>query len=467
MTDILPALRQVPLFRELSDEQLQWLSEQGKEVWLQPGEIHRAQGDPAEHVFVMLEGEVRVSEKVGDREMVLARYKAKTLFGELPILMGTPIFWASGRAVSHCHIFELGKDAFWQMLAKIPAVATAILRTMAERVQELQLMQGQREKLIELGTLAAGLAHDLNKPAAAVGQGASHLDQLFHELPSFALKLNQQQMTAEQKLFLANLQRDAKERATTSSPLEPQTKSDRSNEVITWLKAHDVADGSKLTPTLVGAGLDTQWLDTVAEHIPGDLLSSVLSWLTATLTGAGLLSEIEHNSAQISHLVRAIKEYSYMDQAPLQEVDVHEGLENTLIILKHKLKGGVVVTREYDRSLPRLCAYGSELNQVWTNLIDNAIDAIGGNGQIWVRTSRENDQVLVEIADNGTGIPPEIQGRIFEPFFTTKGVGEGTGLGLVTSYRSVVGKHRGDIRVFSQPGDTRFQVRLPIKAISD
>ena len=210
------------------------------------------------------------------------------------------------------------------------------------------------------------------------------------------------------------------------------------------------------------SGLDAQRLEKVVEHIPTDLLGSVLAWLNASLTGIGLLSEIQQNSAQISDLVRAIKEYSYMDQAPLQEVDVHKGLDNTLVILKHKLKDGVMVTREYDRSLPRISAYGSELNQVWINLIDNAIDAMGGQGRIWVRTWRENDCVLIKIADDGPGIPPEIQPRIFEPFFTTKGVGEGTGLGLVTSYRFIVGMHRGDISVFSKPGDTYFQVRLPI-----
>ncbi len=459
MIDI-DALRQVPLFAELADEQLQWLAEQGTEVWLQPGEIHRAQGDPAEHIFIMLEGSIRVTEKVGEQELVLATYGPKTLFGELPILMGMTEFWATGRALSNCHIFELGKDTFWQMLGKIPTVATAILRTMAERVQELQSMSQQREKLIELGTLAAGLAHELNNPAAAVGQGALHLEEIFQELPSLALKLNQQ-MTREQRLFLAELLAQAI-RATTSSQLDPLTQSDREDEVIAWLKAHNVADG-RIAHTLVQAGLDTRSLATVREHTPTDSLGDVLLWLEASLKGIGLLSEIEQSSARISELVKAIKEYSYMDQAPLQEVDVHEGLENTLIILR--LKEGVVVTREYDRSLPRIMAYGSELNQVWTNLIDNAIDAIGGQGKIWIRTKREHDQVLVEIADNGTGITPEIQGRIFEPFFTTKGVGEGTGLGLVTSYRTIMGKHQGDIQVFSQPGDTRFQVRLPINQV--
>ena len=461
MIDI-DALRQVPLFAELSDEQLQWLAEQGTEVWLQPGEILRAQGDPAEHIFVMIEGSVVVTEKVGEQDLVLATYGPKTLFGELPILMGMTEFWATGRSLSNCHILELGKDTFWQMLAKIPAVATAILRTMAERVQDLQSMSQQREKLIELGTLAAGLAHELNNPAAAVGQGALDLEEIFEKLPSLALKLDQQ-MTGEQRLFLANLLSQAI-RAITSSQLDPLTQSDREDEVIAWLKTHNVADG-RIAHTLVQAGLDTQSLATVREHTPTDSLGDVLVWLEASLKGIGLLSEIEQSSARISELVKAIKEYSYMDQAPLQEVDVHEGLENTLIMLKRKLKEGVVVTREYDRSLPRIRAYGSELNQVWTNLIDNAIDAIGGQGKIWIRTKREHDQVLVEIADNGTGIPPEIQGRIFEPFFTTKGVGEGTGLGLVTSYRTIMGKHQGDIQVSSQPGDTCFQIRLPINQI--
>lgn len=452
MLDI-EALRQVPLFAELSDEQLHWLTEQGTEVWLQPGEIHRAQGDPADHVFVMLEGEVQVTEKVGDQELVLVTYGSKTLFGELPVLLGIPYYWAAGRALNECHIFELGKDAFWRMLAKIPAVATAILRTMAERMQELQSVSQQREKLIELGTLAAGLAHELSHPAAAVERDAKLLDEVFEQLPSLALNLNQQLITAQQ-LSLADLQ-----------PQRDIAQSDR-EDITDWLEMHNLAQARELAPSLVEAGLDTQYLETLAAHISTDSLGDMLPWLETSLTGMKLLSEIEQNSAQLSQLVKAIKEYSYMDQAPLQEVDVHEGLENTLIILRHKLKGDIAVTREYDRNLPRISAYGSELNQVWTNLIDNAIDAIGGQGQIWLRTWRENDQVFVEIADNGMGIPPEIQERIFEPFFTTKGVGQGTGLGLVTSYRTIVGKHRGDIRVSSQRGDTRFLVRLPINQLN-
>lgn len=462
MTDIKDALRQVPLFAKLPDKQLQWLSEQGTEVWRQPGEVHRAEGDPADHVFVLLEGEIRVSQQVGDEELVLATYGPKMLFGELPVLMGDEYFWAGGRALTQCHIFELRKDAFWRLLSTCSCVTTAIFRTMAERVQNLQSMLQQREKLSALGTLAAGLAHELNNPAAAVGRSARNLEEIFQGLPSLALKLNQQQMTNAQLAILAELQRDATKRAKIAPRLDPLTQSDQEDEVTDWLEAHGVVDGWKLSPALVGAGLDTVWLETVVENVRADTIGEVLTWLTGTLTGVGLLSEIEHGAERISELVKAIKDYSYMDQAPLQEVDVHEGLESTLTILKYKLKQGVVVTREYDQSLPRISAYGSELNQVWTNLIDNAIDAMGGQGQIWVRTRGEHDQVIIEIADNGPGIPPDIQHRIFEPFFTTKGVGEGTGLGLDITYRTVVGKHKGDISVFSNPGDTRFQVRLPI-----
>ncbi|HEY9847235.1 MAG TPA: ATP-binding protein, partial [Candidatus Caenarcaniphilales bacterium] len=212
---------------------------------------------------------------------------------------------------------------------------------------------------------------------------------------------------------------------------------------------------------------DAQQLDAIFQELAfsGLQMNQPLAGVPALPSSAGLLDEIEQGATYISELVTAMKGYSYMDQAPLQEVDVHQGLESTLTILRHKLKDSVIVQREYDQSLPRISAYGSELNQVWTNLIDNAIDAVGDQGQIWLRTWREDKQVLVEIADNGQGIPPEIVPRIFEPFFTTKGVGQGTGLGLVTSYRTIIGKHHGDIHVFSQPGDTRFQVRLPINQV--
>jgi signal transduction histidine kinase len=458
---LIDTLRQVPVFSKLPEEQLQWLSQAGKEVWLQPGELHRAEGSPTNCVFVLLKGQVRVYQKVGEQELVLATYNSKELFGELPVLTGEEYFWASGRAVTPCYIFELPKDAFWKLLSSCSCVTTAIFSTMAKRMQDIQTLYQQREKLAALGTLAAGLAHEMNNPAAAVTRGASSLQDIFEELPCLSLKLNQQQMTTAQLEFLADLQCEGVKRAKTAPRLDPLTQSDREDEVCDWLEAHDVSDGWKLAATLVSAGLDIAWLDTVAAKVPTDCLSDVLTWITTALTGVGVLSEIEHGSSRISQLVAAIKDYSFMDQAPRQDVDVHEGLESTITILSYKLKQGVAVTREYDRSLPRISAYGSELNQVWTNLIDNAIEAMNRQGEIWVRTWREYDHLLVEVADNGPGIPPDIEHRIFEPFFTTKGVGQGIGLGLDMTYR-IVSKHKGNISFVSQPRDTRFQVRLPI-----
>jgi signal transduction histidine kinase len=454
------ALRRVPLFSNLTDEQFGFV-EQGTEVWLSLGDNLVAEGDPADHFYVLLQGEVEFTKKIGDQEVHIISYEAGTFFGHEPILLDIPIP-VTGRALCDCHLFKLEQSAFWQMLAACSSITRESLRTIAQRLQNLEAVTQQHGKLIALGTLSAGLAHELNNPAAAVTRGARHLEEIFQSLLSLTLKLNRHQMTNTQLAFLSDLQQNTTELAKRSSDLDPLTQSDREDEVTDWLEAHGVADEWKLAPTLVRAGLGTDWLDTVVDRVSTDLLSDVVTWLTTALIGVGLLSEINHGSMRISQLVEAIKNYSYMDQTPLQDVDVHEGLESTLTILSHKLKQGVAVTREYDRSLPRIYAYGSELNQVWTNLIDNAIDAMNGQGQIWIRTSQLGNQIVVEIADDGPGIAPEMQSRIFEPFFTTKDVGKGTGLGLDIVRRIVVGRQKGDIRVFSKSGDTRFQVRLPI-----
>jgi len=457
---MIDALRQVPLFANTPDQHLQWMSEQGTEVWLSVGDFLIREGEPADYWYILLSGELRIAKKMVKQEVLINTYYPGTFFGEVPILLGTP-YVASCQALRASYLLRLGKDSFWHMVTKCPEISQAILQKMAERVRDLQSVSQQHEKLIALGTLAAGLAHELNNPAAAVSRDVRQLDEIFQGLSSLTLKLNQQGMTSKQGAFLVDLQRRAMEGATSLSKIAPLTQSDLEDEVTDWLDAHNVTDGWKLAPTLVGAGMDTEYLEQIAQEA-ADFLGEVMAWLTTTLTGKRLLDEIENCTTRISSLVRAIKDYSYMDQAPIQEIDVHEGIENTLIILSHKLKQGVVVTREYDSSLPRILAYGSELNQVWTNLIDNAIDATDGKGRIWLRTSQENDYVLVEIADNGAGIPAELQPRIFEPFFTTKGVGKGTGLGLDVCYRIVVRQHHGDISVFSKPGDTHFQVRLPI-----
>lgn len=339
----------------------------------------------------------------------------------------------------------------------------SILRTMAERLQDVQTMSQHQEKLAALGTLAAGLAHELNNPASASRRAAGQLKATFQTLQPLTLKLNEQEDNSDRQAFLTQLQQDAIARATTSIRLDPLTQSDKEDEVINWLESRNIDDGWKLAPTLVEAGLDIGWLDKLEDNLSStSSIANAIAWLEAMLTEVELIEQIEQSSDRISKLVQAVKDYSYMDRAPLQDVDIHQGIESTLTILTNKLKQGVVVHKEYDCNIPRITAYGSELNQVWTHLIDNAIDATDGKGQIWIRTACEGDFSLVEIGDNGTGITEEIQSHIFEPFFTTKGVGKGTGLGLHIAYRIVVGQHQGDIRVFSEPGNTRFEVRLPV-----
>ena len=387
--------------------------------------------------------------------------------GELSILLGIP-YEVTGRTLTQSHLFRIKKETFWQMIATCPSITQEILRTMAQRVQGIAALSQQQAKLISLGTLAAGLSHELNNPAAAAGRATIQLHQIFQALPSLTIKVYQRKnMKPEQLAYIAELEHNLIREYTSKSSLhlDALTESDKEEQISSWLGTHGVADSWKLAQTLVSAGLDTVHLDTIRNSIPSDSLPDVLSWLDARLSSEVLLKEIEQSTVRISELVKAIKTYSYMDQAPIQEIDVHEGLESTLTILGHKLKAGsITLTRKYDRTLPRISAYGSELNQVWTNIIDNAIDAIGErHGKISLRTKRESNNIVVEISDDGPGIPQDIQSRIFEQFFTTKGVGKGTGLGLSISYSIVVGMHKGDISFNSKPGDTRFEIRLPMK----
>jgi signal transduction histidine kinase len=279
-------------------------------------------------------------------------------------------------------------------------------------------------------------------------------------LPSLACHLNKQQLSTEQSDAVAAIQRELAARPR-PMPLDPLTRTDREDEVLAWLEQQRITDAWKLASILVNAGLDRAWLEKIGKHFPGETLGAVLGWMTGTLSVQDLTQQVERSTGRIAELVTAVKSYSYEGRAPVQEIDIHEGLENTLTMLSHKLKG-VTLVRDYDQSLPPIPAYGTELNQVWTNLIDNAIDAVNGQGEVRIRTRREDDQLLVEIHDNGPGIPEDVRAHLFEPFFTTKGVGKGTGLGLIISYRIVGDRHRGELEFESQPGHTVFIARLPM-----
>lgn len=450
----------VPLFGQLKESQRECLS-MGIEVRFARGEIVLREDDPSNFFYVMLEGELRVTKSFGEQEILFATRVPGEFFGEIPILLDVPSF-VLYRAVADGRLFRLPRAGFWDLLRTVPTVAREIMRTLATRLRNMAGYTQEREKLIQLGAMAAGLAHELNNPATAARRAAVDLRKNVEKVQDYACELNET-LGVEQWRQLVAASQEAVHCATSQPKLNSLEQSDREEAIECWLDSHNVADAWDLAPALVNARVDEDDLETVKCTVSAQDLKKAIHWLAANLITHDLLKSISHSTDRISELVRAVKSYSFMDQAPWQEIDVHEGIENTLIILGHKLRN-VTVTRDFDRTLPRLCAYGGELNQVWTNLIDNAIYAVGGTGRIEIRTRRDGEFFLVEIADNGGGIPPEAGPHIFTvPFFTTKG-SSGTGLGLVISQRIVVERHRGKIDFETGPAGTLFKVRLPFES---
>ena len=450
----------VPLFAQLDDSQRACFST-GSEIRLKTGETLIHEGDPADVFYIILEGELRATKFYGQQEIFLATRLPEEFFGEIPILLDVPYF-VFFRAVADSRLFCLPRAGFWDLLRTSPVVAREIMRTLATRLRNMAGYTQEREKLIQLGAMAAGLAHELNNPATAARRAAVDLRQSVEKVQDYACELNET-LSAEQWQQLVATAQEAMHCATSQPKLNSFEQSEREEAIECWLDSHKVADAWDLAPALVNARVDEGELETVRRTVPAQDLENAIHWLAANVTTRDSLKSISHSTERIAQLVGAVKSYSFMDQAPWQEIDVHEGIENTLIILGHKLRN-VTVTRDFDRTLPRLCAYGGELNQVWTNLIDNAIYAVGGTGRIDIRTRRDGEYFLVEIADNGSGIPPEARPHIFAvPFFTTKG-GSGTGLGLVISHGIVVERHNGKIDFSTGPDGTQFNVRLPFES---
>ncbi|MCP3165396.1 sensor histidine kinase [Myxococcus qinghaiensis] len=449
-------LRTVSLFTDVDAEEAERLRGESSYLELQPQEWLGREGEPAAF-FLILEGELRITRTIGGVEMLVSVFRGGEFFGEVPLLLGQR-FLASSRAMSRCRLVRLSHQAFWRMLAECPTANREILRTMAERMKTLQSISLQQEKLASLGTLAAGLAHELNNPASAVMRGVRELGERLGELPSLALSLDCRTLSEPQ---VRALESRATLEPVSRSPLD---RGDAEDALARWLGARGVEDAWVLAPELVEAGLSLERLERELEPLEGEVLRGTLRWVAATRGISVLLDEVGQAGGRIAALVNAARAYTYLDEAPLQRVDVHDGLESTLAVLAHRLRG-VQVERDYDRSLPPITAYGTELNQVWTSLIENAADAIkqNGGGTLTLRTRGDGDHVVVEVVDDGPGIPEEILPRVFDPFFTTKGVGEGTGLGLSITHRVVSLLHRGEVVVTSRPGETRFRVRLPLE----
>ncbi|MBE9473807.1 MAG: CoA-binding protein, partial [Chloroflexi bacterium] len=453
-------LKKVPLFVSMPDHDLERLCEMVTEVYLNAGEQLFAEGSPGDKAYIIETGEIEILKASGGRSVLLAVRKSGEVIGEMSLLEAAPRF-ASGRARTESKLLAISHSQLDELLNTSASAARSLLFTITSRLRSTELMLRQSEKMAQLGTLTAGIAHELNNPAAAAQRGTSQLKSVIAQLQEAQIGLSKLSLTPEKWDELGQLNVLIRDRASNHIDIDTLERSDREYEIEEWLDAHNIPDAWEYAPTLVDLGFTEEQLGNLANNFSSNQLVEVIAWMGSSFNTFSLLEEINQGSERISEIVNSLKSYVYLDQAPIQSVDIHEGLNNTLVMLRHKLKEGIDVKREYAESLPNIQAYGSELNQVWTNIIDNAIDAMNGQGEIIIKTRQDGEWVIVELEDNGPGIPKDIQEKIFSPFFTTKTVGKGTGLGLNISYK-IIEKHSGEIKVFSKPGNTRFQVSLPI-----
>lgn len=465
-------LRGLFLFEHLSEEQLAWLVAHGQVETHAAGSQVLREGQPATCFFVLLDGTVALSRVIGGQRVETNRTDHRgAYFGATQAYLGSDVeartvYQMTADAVTDVRLYQLPAHDFGAMFRSWFPMAMHLLEGLFFGMRNTERIVSQRERLLALGSLSAGLTHELNNPAAAAVRATGALRERVAGMRHKLALLASGSLDPATLPVLVELQESAVEQVAKAPKLGPMQTADLEDEVADWLDAHGVSGGWDLAPVLVAGGLDVEWLDRAAALCPQTATEAAVRWLAYTVETETLMNEIEDATTRVSALVGAAKQYSQVDRAPFQVVDVHELLDSTLVMLGGKLRDGVRVVKDYDRTLPPLPAYPAELNQVWTNLVDNAVAAMAGGGTLTVRTYRAGEDAVVEVGDTGVGIPDEVKRRIFEPFFTTKPVGEGTGLGLDISWRIVVDRHRGDIRVESEPGDTRFRVHLPLTAPS-
>ena len=454
------ALYQVPLFEGVSSDEMAWLTANSQLLHLENGEYFVREGDTHVRFSVILEGEMQVTRMMHGAVTVVGTTPRGITCGQLNLLNDTPSEQTI-QAIMPTTLMVFEPEAFRAIFSASPKVGSRILRIAAERMAMFLSQETQQQKMAALGKLSAGLAHELNNPAAAARRGAQSLREMLPALQVETIALNSCYFSTSQTEALMNLQNSLITRVSHPPTLNPLERRDREEALGDWLDAKGISDAWEIAPVLVGVGFTLDELSELSDQMGLQYAQQVITWLGHTLSATELLDTVEQSTKRVSDLVSAIKEYTYMDRARVvDDVDLQHGLETTLKVLNHKLKH-INIIRDYDPTLPKISGSGSDLNQVWTNLIDNASDAMNGQGTLQIITRNENEFAMVEITDSGKGIPPEVLPHIFSPFFTTKGVGSGTGLGLDTSYR-IIQQHNATVEVQSEPGRTRFIIRIPI-----